>query len=104
MLTQNYTTRCPETGEKLWASFMVQCRQDPQAAKTQSETMNFAEKLGPDHRVCRHVGMDVIECTTAATGSIIPTGLLVRVWRDGSEPDIHNPQHYRSPVDTKRTP
>ena len=103
MLTQS-TIRCPETGDKLWASLMVQCRQEPSVTKTQSETMNFAEKLGSDHRVCDHVGMDVIECTTAATGSIIPTGLLVRVWRDHTEPDLHNPKHYRSPVDEKNTP
>ena len=53
---------------------------------------------------CKHVGMDSIECTTAATGSVIPTGLLVRVWRDKTETNLQNPHHYRSPVDSKNMP
>ena len=83
---------------------MVQCRQNPSATKTQAETMDFAKKFGPDHRVCKYVDMNVIECTTKSTGSIIATGLLVRVWKHGTEPDPRNPQHYRSPVDPNRTP
>lgn len=83
---------------------MLQCRQKPSVTKTQAETMNFKAKLGLHHRVCRHVGMNAIECTTASTGSIIPTGVLVRVWKDGTEPDLANPYHYRSPVDPRDTP
>ena len=43
--------------------------------------------------------MEEIECTTVVPQSVIPTGLLVRVWEKGTEEDIMNPKHYLSPVD-----
>ena len=55
-------------------------------------------------QVCQHVPMDRIEMKTKATNTIIPTGLLVRVWEQGTEPDLRNPLHYRSPVDPSNLP
>ena len=55
-------------------------------------------------QVCQHVPMDRIEMKTKATNTIIPTGLLVRVWEQGTEPDLRNPLHYRSPVDPRGMP
>ena len=51
--------------------------------------------------MCPHVPMSRVEIISDVSNGIIPYGLLVRVWRKGSEPDLLNPLHYRSPVDRK---
>ena len=72
--------------------------------QVQGETMRFAQKCGAQHRVCPHVPMSRVECLSDVPNSVIPYGLLVRVWRKGTEPDLTNPLHYRSPVDGKDVP
>ena len=72
--------------------------------QVQGETMGFKKRCGAQHRVCPHVPMSHVEITSDVSNGIIPHGLLVRVWRKGSEPDLSNPLHYRSPVDRKHLP
>ena len=55
-------------------------------------------------QLCPHIPMSRIEFKTHATNTIIPYGLLVRVWEHGTEPDLHNPLHYRSPRDPRKLP
>ena len=66
--------------------------------------MGFEKRFGAEHRVCPHVPMSRVECISDVRNSIIPYGLLVRVWRKGMEPDLSNPLHYRSPVDGENVP
>ena len=72
--------------------------------QVQGETMGFKKRCGAQHRVCPHVPMSRVEIMSDVSNGIIPHGLLVRVWRKGSEPDLSNPLHYRSPVDRKHLP
>ena len=66
--------------------------------------MNFRRVLGKTHRVCKYVNMEEIECKTQVTTTVIPTGLLVRVWEEDTEPELYNPKHYRSPQDRDGMP
>ena len=47
---------------------------------------------------CTYLRLQVEDMTTVPN-SVMPYGLLMRVWRAGSEQDPANPLHYRSPVD-----
>jgi hypothetical protein len=78
-------------------SIAMQCRQAPGTFTSQGETMGFARSM-PDHLVqlCPNVDLGRIEWLTKANTSIIPYGLLVRVWPAGSDPER---EAYSSPVD-----
>merc|ERR1712072_903035 len=67
-----------------FGSIVLQCRQQPSNMKVQGETMGFAKSFGAQHRVCPHVPMSHVECISDVRNSIIPYGLLVRVWRKGT--------------------
>jgi hypothetical protein len=79
------------------ASIAMQCRQAPGSFNSQGETMQFKTKM-PGHleEFCPHVDLDTIEWKTKANTSIIPYGLLVRVWP--VENDTTG-EAYSSPVD-----
>ena len=104
LLTWRYTCPVPMLNVRfgrLWPSSQLSHSLTHACVQVQGETMGFVKRFGAQHRVCPHVPMSRVECTSDVPNSIIPYGLLVRVWRKGTEPDPSNPIHYRSPVDRK---
>mmetsp|Transcript_7861 Transcript_7861/g.16770 ORF Transcript_7861/g.16770 Transcript_7861/m.16770 type:complete len:324 (-) Transcript_7861:369-1340(-) len=81
-------------GRAMLGQAVLQCRQKAGSFSKQAETMGFGTRW-PDHEVCRHTPADEVERLSDCRSSIVPYGLLVRVWpADGPEPAF-----LRSPVD-----
>eukprot|EP00662_Eupelagonemidae_sp_cell21_P000132 gene132-41238_t len=73
---------------------VFQCRQMPGTFREQSETVGFRSKWS-QHTVCPHVSIKRVEWVTDRRGTVIPYGLLIRVYpRDRPPTD-----GFRSPVD-----
>jgi hypothetical protein len=85
------------SGNTMHGSIAMQCRQAPGTFTPQGETMQFERRM-PGHlkQHCPHVDLGTIEWFTKANTSIIPYGLLVRVWPAGA--DLEK-EAYSSPVD-----
>ena len=79
-------------------SIVLQCRQRPGSYTTQGETMGFARDW-PGHleALCGALfDLNTIEWLSDENVGVIPCGLLVRVWKLGSDPERVN---YSSPID-----
>jgi hypothetical protein len=73
---------------------VLQCRQDPASFRPQEETMRF----GPLAELCRcWPDAGAVERVSERTGAIIPYGIMIRTFPEGTDPDF-----FRSPVDRKR--
>lgn len=84
-------------GVEMRGSIALQCRQNPATLEKQGETMAYRRKM-PGHleEHCPNVNLVEIEWKTEAERSVIPYGLLVRVWQKEKDLDA---EAYSSPVD-----
>jgi len=86
-------------GRTLAGQTVLQCRQRPDTFKKQGETMGFKSLWKMEGKqLCPFLSNhDEIEWTTETRPSVVPYGLLVRIFEPGRPPD-----YFMSPVDGGR--